>query len=123
VAYAELGFYVNGPFEDMCAGPHVEHTGQIPGDCFKVDSIAGAYWRGDENNPQLTRIYLLAFENKAKLKDYIAKRELAKERDHRKLGQELDLFSIDQNDWYKTQSQLPTGFQCLRKCTKHGHPE
>ncbi len=92
---AEIGFYTNGPFTDMCGGPHVEHTGQIPADCFKVDSLAGAYWRGDENNPQLTRIYTLAFKNKKDLKAYIKKRELAKERDHRKLGTELDLYSID----------------------------
>ncbi len=91
----EIGFYVNGPFEDMCAGPHLNHTGEIPADCFKIDSLAGAYWRGDEKNKQLTRIYCLAFSNKDELKDYIAKRELAREREHRKLGKELDLFSID----------------------------
>jgi len=63
----EIGFYVNGPFEDMCAGPHMAHTGEIPPDCFKLDSLAGAYWRGSEKNPQLTRIYCLAFENKQNL--------------------------------------------------------
>lgn len=89
-----IGFYTNGSFEDMCEGPHVEHTGQIPPDCFKVDSLAGAYWRGDEKNPQLTRIYVLAFENKAELKDYIERRELARQRDHRKLGKELELYTI-----------------------------
>lgn len=91
----EIGFYVNGPFEDMCAGPHLNHTGEIPADCFKIDSLAGAYWRGDEKNKQLTRIYCLAFSDKDALKDYVAKRELAREREHRKLGKELDLFSID----------------------------
>jgi threonyl-tRNA synthetase len=91
----EIGFYTNGPFEDMCAGPHLEHTGQIPPDCFAVDSLAGAYWRGDEKNKQLTRVYCLAFKNKDELKSYIEKRELAREREHRKLGKELDLFSID----------------------------
>jgi threonyl-tRNA synthetase len=91
----EIGFYVNGPFEDMCAGPHVNHTGEIPADCFAIDTLAGAYWRGDEKNKQLTRVYLLAFENKDELKKYIEKRELAREREHRKLGKELDLFSID----------------------------
>ncbi len=90
----EIGFFTNGPFEDMCRGPHLEHTGQIPPDCFQVDSVAGAYWRGSEKNPQLTRIYGLAFKNKQELKDYIQKRELAKERDHRKLGKELELFMI-----------------------------
>lgn len=90
-----IGFYVNGPFEDMCAGPHVKHTGEIPPDCFKIDKIAGAYWRGDEKNPQLTRIYMVAFENSIKLKEYLKQRELAEARDHRKLGVELDLFSIN----------------------------
>ena len=71
----EIGFYTNGPFQDMCAGPHVEHTGQIPPDCFKIDSLAGAYWRGDEARDQLTRIYLLAFDNKQTLNEYIKKRE------------------------------------------------
>jgi len=93
----EIGFYTNGPFEDMCAGPHVEHTGAIPPDCFAIDTLAGAYWRGSEKNPQLTRIYLLAFENKIKLDEYKAMRELAKERDHRKLGKELELFLISEN--------------------------
>ncbi len=90
----EIGFCVNGPFQDMCAGSHLEHTGQIPPDCFKIDSLAGAYWRGSEKNPQLTRLYVLAFENKIELEAYMAKRELAKERDHRKLGKELELFII-----------------------------
>lgn len=91
----EIGFYTNGLFEDMCAGPHLSHTGEIPPDCFMIDSLAGAYWRGDEKNKQLTRIYVLAFKNKDALKDYVEKRELAREREHRKLGRELDLFSID----------------------------
>lgn len=91
---SEIGFYVNGPFEDMCAGPHVNHTGEIPADCFAIDTLAGAYWRGDEKNKQLTRVYLLAFENKDELKSYIERRELARERDHRKLGKELELFII-----------------------------
>lgn len=90
----EIGFYKNGPFEDMCAGPHLKHTGEIPPDCFKLDSIAGAYWRGSEKNPQLTRIYCLAFENKKALNDFIERRKLAQERDHRKLGKELELFVI-----------------------------
>ena len=90
----EIGFYVNGSFEDMCAGPHVDHTGQIPPDCFTIDSIAGAYWRGSEKNPMLSRIYCLAFSNKKELAEYQEKRRLALERDHRKLGKELELFII-----------------------------
>ena len=89
-----LGFYVNGPFTDLCEGPHLEHTGEVPKACFKLDRISGSYWRGSEKNPMLTRIYGLAFESKADLTDYIERRKLAMERDHRKLGQELDLFSF-----------------------------
>jgi threonyl-tRNA synthetase len=89
-----IGFFTNGPFEDMCAGPHVEHTGKIPPDAFKLDSLAGAYWRGSEKNPQLTRIYCLAFKNKNELNTFIENRKLALERDHRKLGKELELFII-----------------------------
>ncbi len=90
-----LGFYTNGPFTDMCEGPHLEHTGEVPKACFKLDRISGSYWRGDEKNPMLTRVYGLAFESKADLKDYIERRKLAQERDHRKLGEELDLFFMD----------------------------
>jgi threonyl-tRNA synthetase len=89
-----IGFFRNGPFEDMCAGPHLEHTGQIPPDCFAIDSIAGAYWRGSEKNPQLSRLYCLAFENRKELDAYRERRKLAMERDHRKLGKELELFLI-----------------------------
>ncbi len=90
-----LGFYVNGPFIDMCEGPHLEHTGEVPKACFKLDRISGSYWRGDEKNPMLTRIYGLAFESKGGLKEFIERRQLAMERDHRKLGEELDLFFMD----------------------------
>lgn len=89
-----IGFFTNGPFEDMCAGPHVADTGEIPPDAFKIDSVAGAYWRGSEKNPQLTRLYCLAFLSKAELNEYIENRKLALERDHRKLGKELELFVI-----------------------------
>lgn len=90
----EIGFFRNGPFLDMCAGPHVEHTGKIPPDCFAIDSLAGAYWRGSEKNPQLTRIYCLAFSSRQELSAYQEARKLALERDHRKLGKELELFLI-----------------------------
>jgi threonyl-tRNA synthetase len=94
----ELGFYKNGPFEDMCRGPHVKDTSELPKDAFRIDSVAGAYWRGDETRPQLTRIYALAFEKRAELEEYLEKRRLAEERDHRKLGTELDLFSINHEE-------------------------
>lgn len=91
-----LSFYRNGPFVDMCEGPHVVKTSQIPTDCFQLSSVAGAYWRGDEKNPMMTRIYAYAFPNKKELKEYVARRELAMQRDHRKLGAELDIFVIDE---------------------------
>ncbi|HEV1284916.1 MAG TPA: threonine--tRNA ligase [Bryobacteraceae bacterium] len=87
--------YTLGPnFIDFCRGPHVPSTKKLK--AFKLLSIAGAYWKGDEKNPQLQRIYGTAFFNKKELDDYLAKLEEAKKRDHRKLGQELDLFSIQE---------------------------
>jgi len=91
-----ISFYTDGAFTDMCEGPHLAHTGEVPKGCFNLDRISGSYWRGDEHRPMLTRIYGLAFEDKATLKDYIERRKLAMERDHRKLGEELDLFLMDE---------------------------
>jgi len=105
----ELGFYVNGPFEDMCKGPHVKHTGELPPDCFKLDSIAGAYWRGSEKNPQLTRVYAVAYNNRAELEDYLKRRELARQRDHRKLGKELELFTFEDSVGPGLPLWLPNG--------------
>ncbi len=79
---------------DLCRGGHVENTSEIPADGFKLDKIAGAYWRGDEKNQQLQRIYGLAFESKEALKDYLTLLEEAKKRDHRVLGKQLKLFTI-----------------------------
>ena len=104
-----LGFYINGPFIDMCEGPHLAHTGEVPKACFKLDRISGSYWRGSEKNPMLTRIYGLAFESKAELDDYIARRKLAMERDHRKLGQELDLFFMDEEVGVGLPMWMPNG--------------
>ncbi len=92
-----LTFYSNGPFVDMCEGPHVETTKNIPRNAFKLHNIAGAYWRGDEKNQMLTRIYGWAFEDKKALRVYQQAREEAVKRDHRKLGTELDLYTIDEN--------------------------
>ena len=92
---ATLSFYSCGDFTDMCEGPHLENTGEVPKKCFKLDRISGSYWRGDEKRPMLTRIYGIAFESARELSDYIAMRKLAMERDHRKLGEELDLFIQD----------------------------
>ena len=90
----EIGFYRNGSFEDMCRGPHVSHTGELPADAFALDNIAGAYWRGDDKRPQLTRLYAFAFESKKELEEYQERRKLARERDHRKLGSELELYTV-----------------------------
>ena len=87
-----VSVYKQGGFEDFCRGPHVANSGQVK--AFKLMSIAGAYWRGDENRPMLQRIYGTAFDSKAELEDYLRRLEEAARRDHRRLGRELDLFSI-----------------------------
>ncbi len=84
--------YQDGTFVDLCRGPHIANTGLVPLDAFKLLSIAGAYWRGNEKNPQLTRIYGTVWPSKAQLDEYLWKLEEAKKRDHRKLGRELGLF-------------------------------
>jgi threonyl-tRNA synthetase len=90
----EISLYQHGDFVDLCAGPHVERTGEIK--AFKVLSFAGAYWRGDENNAQLQRVYGTAFGSRDELKAHLARIEEAKRRDHRLLGKQLDLFSVDE---------------------------
>ncbi len=89
-----ISTYRQDTFEDLCRGPHLEHTGQIDPEAFKLMSIAGAYWRGNEKNPQLQRIYGTAWNNRAELEQYLWRLEEARKRDHRRLGKELDLFSI-----------------------------
>ncbi len=90
-----ISTYRQDSFEDLCRGPHLEHTGQIPPDAFKLTSIAGAYWRGDEHNPMLQRIYGTAFRNKQELRQHLDMLEEAKKPDHRKLGRELEIFIFD----------------------------
>jgi len=92
----ELRFYTNGPFLDMCEGPHVENTSELPQDGFELENIASAYWRGDERNQMMTRIYGLAFANKKELRQYKQKKAEALKNDHRKLGAEFDIFHIDE---------------------------
>lgn len=88
----KVSFYTVGIHRDLCRGPHVERTGQLKGMAFKLDRVAGAYWRGNEKNPMLTRVYAVAFEDQKDLEDYYFRLEEAKRRDHRKIGKELDLF-------------------------------
>lgn len=89
---AEVSFYTNGDFCDLCRGPHVEHTGRVG--AFKLMRVAGAYWRGKDTNPQMQRLYGVAFWTQEELDQHLAMLEEAKKRDHRKLGQELDLFTF-----------------------------
>lgn len=89
---AQISMYTQGDFTDLCAGPHIPSTKMLK--AFKLQSVAGAYWRGSEKNKMLQRIYGLAFAKQAELDDFLFKLEEAKRRDHRKLGMELDLFSL-----------------------------
>jgi len=88
-------FYKSGNFLDVCEGPHVEKTSQLPADGFKLDRVAGAYWLGKEENKMLTRIYALAFENREQLDDFLKRRKLAEEYDHKKLGKELEIYHYE----------------------------
>src|SRR6266480_1273967 len=89
----EISLYRNGEFTDLCAGPHVMRTGNIG--AFKLTHVASAYYKGDERNPQLQRIYGTAFKNKTQLDEYFTMLEEAKRRDHRKIGAEMGLYAID----------------------------
>jgi threonyl-tRNA synthetase len=91
----KVSFYTQGEFKDLCKGPHVDSTGEISG--FKLLEIAGAYWRGDEENEMLTRIYGTAFPSESELEEYMEKRREAEKRDHRKIGQKMDLFSVPEH--------------------------
>ena len=90
-AVEEVSFYTNGSFVDLCRGPHVANTGDVG--AFKLLRVAGAYWRGNEHNPQMQRLYGVAFATQGELDDYLQRLELARQRDHRKLGKELDLYT------------------------------
>jgi threonyl-tRNA synthetase len=90
-----LSFYTNGSFVDMCEGPHVANTRELPLGAFKIRSLAGAYWRADSDNVMMTRVYAWAFESKEDLETHVKAHKAALARDHKKLGKELDLFVID----------------------------
>ena len=87
-----VSFYTNGNYKDLCRGPHLSNTGEVG--AFKLMRVAGAYWRGDEKNPQMQRLYGVAFETQEELDKYLERMEEAKKRDHRKLGKELDLYTV-----------------------------
>jgi threonyl-tRNA synthetase len=106
--------YHTGDFVDLCRGPHVEHSREI-GDAFKLTKLAGAYWRGSEDNPQMQRIYGVLFETQDELDAYLKRLEEAKKRDHRKLGQELELFSIVDEVGPGLPMFLPRGTQLRRQ--------
>ncbi len=111
----EVSLYETGTFMDLCAGGHVENTAEIPIDSFKLERLAGAYWRGSEKNAMLTRIYGLAFENKNELDAYIKKMEEAKQRDHRLLNERLEIFLIDDQIGRGLPLWMPNGYFIRRK--------
>lgn len=90
----DLRMYWHGNWQDLCRGPHFQHTGQVPADAFKLTHVAGAYWLGDASRPMLQRIYGLAFKNRDDLKAHLTMLEEAAKRDHRKLGKEMELFHL-----------------------------
>ena len=124
-----ISFYTNGAFTDLCRGPHIPHTGFIK--AIKLTSVAGAYWRGDEKNKMLTRIYGISFPKKSMLDEYLLMLEEAKKRDHRKLGKELELFTFSQRVGQGLPLWLPKGAELrdrlerfLRKIQKqHGYQQ
>ena len=105
----EISIYQHDTFVDLCRGPHVANTKEIKQDAFKLMSIAGAYWRGDENNKQLQRVYGTAWESKKQLEEYLHQLEEAKKRDHRKLGRELEIFTFDEEVGPGLPLWLPNG--------------
>ena len=104
-----LSTCMHDTFEDLCRGGHIEHTGKIAADAFRLMSVAGAYWRGDENNAMLQRIYGTAWRNKKELKKHLDMIEEAKKRDHRKLGRELDIYVFDEEVGPGLPLWLPNG--------------
>ncbi|MBR9862372.1 MAG: threonine--tRNA ligase [Rhodobacteraceae bacterium] len=125
-----LRMYWHGDWQDLCRGPHLQHTGQVPGDSFKLMSVAGAYWRGDSNNAMLQRIYGVAFKNKNDLKAHLLMLEEAAKRDHRKLGREMDLFHMQEEApgqifWHPNGWKIYTALQdyMRRMQDKNGYVE
>jgi threonyl-tRNA synthetase len=124
-----ISFYTHGSFTDLCRGPHLPHTGYIKS--FKLLNIAGAYWRGNERNKQLTRIYGVSFPKQKMLEEHLEMLEQAKERDHRKIGKELELFTFSQKVGSGLPLWLPKGAQLRERLEdflkqvqrKHGYEQ
>jgi threonyl-tRNA synthetase len=114
----EISIYQQDTFTDLCRGPHVETTKEIKQDAFKLMNVAGAYWRGDEKNKMLQRIYGTAWENKEQLKEYLQQLEEAKKRDHRKLGKELEIFIFDDEVGPGLPLWLPNGGVMIEELEK-----
>jgi threonyl-tRNA synthetase len=112
----KISLYRNGDFLDLCAGPHVMRTGNVG--AFKLTSVASAYYKGDEKNPQLQRVYGTAFKNKTQLDEYFAMLEEAKKRDHRKLGKELEIYVIDEDVGPGLPLWLPRGAAIIEELEK-----
>jgi threonyl-tRNA synthetase len=115
-ANEKISLYRNGDFVDLCAGPHVMRTGNIG--AFKLTNVASAYYKGDESNPQLQRVYGTAFKTKKELDDYFAMLEEAKKRDHRKLGKELEIYVIDDDVGPGLPLWLPRGAAMIEELEK-----
>jgi threonyl-tRNA synthetase len=114
----EISVYKHDTFVDLCRGPHVEHTGKINPSALKLMSVAGAYWRGDENNPMLQRVYGTAWRTSQELEEYLWKLEEAKKRDHRKLGKELELFIFEEEVGPGLPLWLPRGGVLIEELEK-----
>ena len=121
IADANVSIYRQGAFTDLCEGPHVERTGQVPP--FKLTSVAGAYWRGDEKRPMLQRIYGAMFETQSELDDYLERIEEAARRDHRKLGRELELFTSHELVGAGLPLLLPKGATIRRLLEEYIHKQ
>jgi len=125
-----LRMYWHGHWQDLCRGPHLQHTGQVPADAFKLMSVAGAYWRGDSDRAMLQRIYGVAFQNKDGLRKHLNMLEEAAKRDHRKLGREMNLFHMQEEApgqifWHPNGWTIYTTLQdyMRRQQTKGGYVE
>ena len=112
----EITFYTQGNFTDLCRGPHIPATGHIK--AIKLTSVAGAYWKGDEKNKQLTRVYGITFPNQKELDEYLVMLEEAKKRDHRKLGKELGIFTFDDDIGQGLPLWMPNGAVIIEELEK-----